>query len=161
MTQDRDKELRERLAALLRAEGAHVSLEQAVEGWPVELRGVPPMGLPYSAWDLVEHLRLTQRDILDYSRDPDYAYPSWPDDYWPDGVEPPDDAAWDRSVAAFHEDREAMVALVSDPAADLYEPIPWGASDHNLLRQAMLAADHTAYHTGQLIVVRRLLGAWS
>jgi hypothetical protein len=117
--------------------------------------------LPYSAWQLVEHMRLTQEDILLFSknRDGSYQSPEWPDGYWPSGEAPLDDEDWEKSIAGFRADRVAFEALVADPAQDLFAPFPWGEGQ-TLLREGLLIADHTSYHLGQLIVVRRLLGAW-
>ncbi|HEX6630001.1 MAG TPA: DinB family protein, partial [Gemmatimonadaceae bacterium] len=151
--------LREQLARLLDWQGAHATFDQAVDGLPPALRGTAPAGVPYSPWQLLEHLRLTQRDILDFSRDPAYVEPTWPDDYWPAGAAPPDDAAWAASIDAFRADRAALQALARDPAADLFAPIPHG-DGQTLLRELVLVADHNAYHVGELVLVRRLLGAW-
>ena len=128
-----------------------------LDDWPPELRGVKPEGQPHTAWRLLEHLRLAQWDILEFSRNPEHVSPDWPEGYWPDTDGPPDDDAWDRTRAAFDADLEAMAALVEDPANDLFTPIPWG-DGQTLLREALLVADHNAYHQGQLAVVRRLVG---
>ncbi|HLE85311.1 MAG TPA: DinB family protein [Thermoanaerobaculia bacterium] len=160
---DRDESLREHLLYLLGGGGAHLGFDQAVADLAPELRGRRPAGLPYSAWELLEHLRICQRDILEFSRDPEWVSPEWTLGYWPQGeraAEPPDEGAWDRSVAAFRADLEAMKALVRDPERDLHQPFPWG-DGQTLLREALLVADHNAYHLGQLVAVRRLLGAWS
>lgn len=154
-----DGALREHLRKLLAWADAHVDFDRAVAGLAPELRGVRPGGLPYSAWELLEHLRITQEDILDFSRNPQYRELSWPEDYWPATPAPPDDAAWDRSVAAYRADREALQAIAADPATDLFAPIPHGQGQ-SYLREILLAADHAAYHVGQLVLVRRLLGAW-
>jgi hypothetical protein len=126
---------------------------------PVRLRGKTPAGIPYSPWMLLEHLRICQWDILDFSRNPKYRHMKWPEAYWPNSAAPPSAAAWTRSIAAFKRDRRAMERLVANPKTDLYAPIPWG-DGQTILREALLVADHNAYHVGQLIVVRRLLGAW-
>lgn len=154
-----DGALREHLRKLLAWGEAHVDFDRAVAGLAPELRGVRPDGLPYSPWELLEHLRITQEDILDFSRNPEYRELSWPEDYWPATPTPPDDAAWDRSVAAYRADREALQAIAADPATDLFAPIPHGQGQ-TYLREILLAADHAAYHVGQLVLVRRLLGAW-
>ena len=156
---DRDAALREQLATLLAWREAHAGFDAAVEGIPLELRGRTPAGLPYSPWQLLEHLRLAQHDILEFSRNPDHGEMKWPDDYWPDSPAPPHAEAWDQSVAAYRADREALQALARDPAIDLFAEIPHG-SGKTYLREILLAADHAAYHAGELIVVRRLLGAW-
>ena len=151
--------LREQLARLLDWHDAHADFDTAIDGLPPALRGRVPEGLPYSPWQLVEHLRLAQHDILDFCRNPEYEEMSWPADYWPSEAEPPSARAWDESIAAYRRDREALRALALDPAADLFAPIPHG-SGQTLLRELLLVADHTAYHVGQLVAVRRLLGAW-
>jgi hypothetical protein len=151
--------LRAQLARLLDWEDAHAGFDAAVEGLAPGLHGVRPEGLPYSAWQLLEHMRLTQRDILNFCRDPAYVEPAWPDDYWPREPAPPDPAAWARGVAAFREDREALKRLAADPGVDLFARISHGTGQ-TYLRELLLVADHTAYHVGELIVLRRLLGAW-
>jgi hypothetical protein len=151
--------LRDQLAHLLAWEDAHADFDSAVAKLPAKLRGVRPTSLPYSPWQLVEHLRRTQHDILDFCRNPAYRQPAWPDDYWPDGEAPASPAAWTESVSAFRRDREALQALARDPAVDLLATIPHGEGQ-TYLRELLLAADHAAYHVGELIVVRRLLGSW-
>lgn len=154
-----DHAIREQIARLLGWEDAHASFDSAVAGLPESARGRTPPGLPYSPWQLVEHLRITQRDILDFCRDPEYRELSWPDDYWPASSEPPSAAAWDESVGRFREDRAALQALARDAATDLRSRVPRGTGQ-TYLRELLLAADHAAYHVGELVVVRRLLGAW-
>lgn len=155
----RDRSLREHLLKLLTAEQAHAGFEAAVKNFPVELRGRRPAGAEHSAWELVEHLRIAQWDILDFSRNPDYKQQPWPSSYWPATAEPPDDKAWDRSVRAFRKDLKTFCALIADPGTDLYAKIPHG-DGQTILREALLIADHNAYHVGQLILVRKQLGAW-
>ena len=150
---------REQLAKLLSWEDAHASFDSAVADLPAMLRGSAPAGLPYSPWQLVEHLRITQHDILDFCRNPAYKEMSWPKDYWPSAVAPPSSAAWDASIAQFRRDRSALEALARDPTIDLEARLPHGTGQ-TYLRELLLAADHAAYHIGELIVVRRLLGAW-
>jgi hypothetical protein len=151
--------LREHLVKLLSWEDAHVGFDAAVADLPARLRGTAPAGLPYSPWQLLEHLRITQHDILDFCRNPGYQEMSWPRDYWPRQPTPSAPAAWDRSIEQFRQDRSALEALARDPAVDLEASIPHG-SGQTYLRELLLAADHAAYHIGELIVVRRLLGAW-
>lgn len=153
-------ELRKQLVALLDGGQAHVTFADAVKDFPVELRGVVPKGLPYSAWQIVEHIRIAQRDILDFSAPPTGGYQpmEWPAAYWPKEMAPVS-AAWERSVAAVKADCEKFKALITKPGADLAKPFQWGTGQ-NLLREALLIADHNAYHVGELVVVRRLLGAW-
>jgi uncharacterized damage-inducible protein DinB len=154
-----DKALREHLLYLLRGGGAHLNFDAAVADLPPELRGARPPGVPHTPWRLLEHLRIAQWDILEFSRNPKHVSPKFPEGYWPDGDAPPDAAAWDRSVAAFRADLQAMQDLVADPSTDLFARIPHGEGQ-TLLREALLVADHNAYHLGQLVVVRRALGAW-
>jgi hypothetical protein len=158
---DGQAELRRQLVALLQGGQAHVTFDDAVKGLPAELRGSVPPELPYSAWQLLEHLRIAQRDILNFSSPPTGGYHAiqWPDDYWPKSQEPTGAHAWDHSVAEIHRDLKTFIALIENPSADLYKPFRWG-DGQNLLREALLIADHTAYHLGELIVLRRLLGAW-
>jgi len=136
--------------------GAHLSLDEAVSGFPVELRGKKPNGAPHTAWQLLEHLRIAQWDMLDFSRNPEYKELKWPEDYWPETEAPPDETAWDRSVAQFGEDMRAMQELISDPALDLMARIPHG-SGQTLLREALQVADHNSYHLGQLVYLRKTL----
>jgi hypothetical protein len=154
-----DEAAREQLARLLSWEEAHAGFDKAVAGLPEPLRGRAPAGLPYSPWQLVEHLRITQHDILDFCRNPGYQELDWPDDYWPAAAAPPSAAAWDESLRRFLEDRAALQAMARDPAIDITARIPHG-SGQTYLRELLLAADHAAYHLGELVVVRRLLGAW-
>ncbi len=154
-----DKALRDHLLWLLRGGNAHVEFDRALAGLPAKLRGVKPAGLPYSPWQLLEHMRISQWDILEFSRNPKHVSPKWPEGYWPKIPAPPDASAWTRSLAAFRADSRAMQRLVADPSTDLYARIPHGEGQ-TVFREALLVADHNAYHLGQLIVVRRLLGAW-
>jgi hypothetical protein len=160
MKMNHDRQLREHVLDLLRGGGAHLDFDKAIEGLPKKLRGAKPAGIPHSPWRLLEHLRICQWDILEYSRDPHHVSPEFPDGYWPDGDAPPTDEAWDNSIAAFRADLQAMQLLVSDPRADLMAQIPHGQPGHTILREALLVADHNAYHLGQLVILRRALGAW-
>lgn len=158
---EEDKTLAEQLLALLRGGQAHASFEKAVADFPAEARGVVPHGLPYSAWQVLEHLHITQRDILNFSAPPTGGYHAikWPDDYWPKSSEPPAPGDWDRTVDSIRDDLKKFEGLITRPGVDLYRPFLWG-DGQNLLREALLIADHTAYHLGELIVIRRLLGIW-
>ncbi len=156
---DPTNSLREHLLELLRGKSAHASFEDIVADWPVELRGAKPRRLPYTGWEVLEHMRIAQWDILEFSRNPRHVSPDYPDGYWPDTEAPGDPAAWDRCVANFVEDLGQMKALVEDEAEDLFTPFSYG-SGQTLLREAMLVADHNAYHLGQLVTIRRLLGVW-
>lgn len=154
-----DASLREHLLALLRSDSAHVNFEAAIKDLPADLRGKRPPGASHSPWELLEHLRIAQWDILEFSRNPAHVSPEFPSGYWPKTPAPPDNQAWDRSVAAFRADLDAIVALVADESVDLFARIPHG-DGQTLLREVLLVADHNAYHVGQLAVVRHLLGAW-
>ena len=153
--------LRKQILALLRGGQAHATFDDAVKAFPADLRGTIPSKLPYSAWQLLEHLRITQRDILNFCAPPTGGYQpmEWPDDYWPKSPQPPSMDAWDHSIAEIQSDLKKIIALIENPSADLYKPFRWG-DGQNLLREVLLVADHTAYHLGELIVLRRLLGAW-
>jgi hypothetical protein len=151
--------VREQLVKLLSWEDAHLGFDAAVAGIPPALRGTAPSGLPYSPWQLVEHLRITQHDILDFCRNPDYEEMSWPKDYWPKTASPPSAKAWDESLSGFRKDRSELEKLARDESVDLESPIPHGTGQ-TYLRELVLVADHTAYHLGELVVVRRLLGVW-
>jgi len=154
-----DTSLREHVLYLLRDGGAHVGWEKVVDDFPADSQGIKPAGLPFSAWQILEHMRIAQWDILEFSRDPKHVSPVWPAGYWPPSDAPPDPAAWDRSVAAFRRDLRAMERLVANPATDLHATIPHG-DGQTILREALLTADHNAYHLGQIVILRRLLGAW-
>lgn len=156
---DRDELLRTHLQKILDWEDAHVGFDAAVEGLPAAVRGVAPEGLPYSPWQLVEHLRLTQRDILEFCRNPAYVEPRFPDDFWPPSAVPPTPEAWDESVGGFRRDREALKQLAANAAIDLFKRIPHGTGQ-TYLRELLLVADHNAYHVAQLVAVRRCLGIW-
>ena len=158
-TQKGDAPLRKELAYLLKGGGAHVHFMDAVEGFPEGKRGTYAQGLPHTGWQLLEHARIAQWDILEFSRNPKHVSPKWPKGYWPKSPAPRNDAAWDKSIAKFREDLAAMRALVEDPKTDLYARIAHG-EDQTILREALLVADHNAYHLGQMVLVRRLLGAW-
>ena len=151
-------ELRALLTRLLDWEDAHVGFDAVVEGIPSELRGVQPDGLPYSAWQLLEHIRLCQLDILEFCRNPSYVELK-PEDYWPRTVAPPTGDAWDQSVAEFRRDRDRLKELAVDPKVDLLAVVPNG-TNQTYLRELLLVADHNAYHVGQLVALRRLLGVW-
>ena len=157
---DKDKALREHLLYLLKDGGAHLNFDAAVADLPANLRGAKVPGVPHTAWRLLEHLRICQWDILEFSRNPKHVSPKFPDGYWPQGDAPANADAWERSVAAFRADLKAMQDLVADPATDLFARIPHGEGQ-TVLREALLVADHNAYHLGQLVLIRRLLGAWS
>lgn len=148
--------LRKHLDNLLRMKGAHLSFEAAVTDFPVALRGAKPAGAPHSAWELLEHMRLAQEDILDFSRNPNYREKKFPDDYWPATEAPPSEEAWATSVERFQNDIQAIQALIADTGHDLLAKIPHGKGQ-TLLREALLVADHNAYHLGQLMFLRKML----
>lgn len=158
---DEFAELRNQLLALLQGGQAHATFDDAIKDFPANLRGTVPPNLPYSAWQLLEHLRIAQRDILDFSAPPTGGYQplEWPQAYWPKSPEPPTSQAWDQTIAAIRKDREHFEALIQRPETDLFKPFRWG-NGQNLLREALLIADHTAYHLGELVVLRRLLDIW-
>jgi uncharacterized damage-inducible protein DinB len=154
-----DKALRELVGRMLAWGDAHVTLDAAVEGIPVKLRGKRPARLPHSVWQLVEHLRIAQYDILDFCVNPHYKEMKWPDDYWPTSAAPRSSSAWAESLRQFRRDRRALQALAADTSIDLGATIPHG-SGQTYLRELVLVADHGAYHVGQIVLVRRLLGIW-
>jgi uncharacterized damage-inducible protein DinB len=158
MGMDHDKALRGHLRKLLEWEDAHVNFDAAVEGIAPALRGIAPKEFPYSAWQLIEHLRRTQLDILDFCRNPAYVEPP-AKDYWPPLAVPPTKAAWQKSIASFRRDRDGLMELAEDTAIDLFARIPHGTGQ-TYLRELLLVADHNAYHVGQLITLRRCLGVW-
>jgi DinB superfamily len=154
-----DKALRQHLLYLLKEGGAHAMFEDVIKDFPVKLRNQKVPNFPHSAWMLLEHLRIAQWDILEFSRNPRHASPKWPEGYWPKTETPPSAAAWTKSIAGFRKDLKAMEALIANPKTDLYASLPWGEGQ-TVLREALLLADHNAYHVGQLVTLRRLLGAW-
>jgi hypothetical protein len=159
MKTNQDKSLREHLLELLKGGHAHATFEAAIANFPTNLRGKKAGDLPYTAWMLLEHLRIAQWDILEFSRNAEHVSPKWPEGYWPESEAPPSTPDWDKSVKSFQADLKSMQKLVSDPKTDLYAGLPWG-DGQTVLREALLVADHNAYHIGQLVTLRRLLGAW-
>jgi hypothetical protein len=154
-----DRALREHLISLLKGGGAHVHFMDAVEGFPEAKRGAFVAELPHTGWQLLEHVRIAQWDILEFSRNAKHVSPGFPEGYWPKTPVPPDDAAWKKSVEAFQHDLQEMIRLVKNPKTDLCARIPHGESQ-TILREALLIADHNAYHLGQLVDLRRALSAW-
>lgn len=154
-----DQALREHLLYLLKGGGAHLNFEHAIANLPEHLRGAKVDGVPHTPWRLLEHMRICQWDILEFSRNAEHVSPDFPDGYWPETDGPPDAEAWDKSVEAFRADLQAMIDLVADPSTDLFASIPHG-DGQTILREALLVADHNAYHLGQLVFLRRSLGAW-
>jgi len=154
-----DRDLREQLVYLLKGGGAHVHFMDALEGFPAGKHGTFANALPHTGWQLLEHVRLAQWDIMDFSKNSKHVSPDFPGGYWPKTPAPANEKAWDESVAAFQRDLQEMVHLVQDPRTDLFAKIPHGQGQ-TILREALLLADHNAYHLGQLVDLRRALGAW-
>ena len=154
-----DQALREHLVYLLKGGGAHVHFTDAIEGFPEAKRGAFIEGLPHTGWQLLEHVRIAQWDILEFSRDPKHVSPGFPEGYWPKTPVPPDESAWEKSVQAFQHDLQEMIKLVKNPRTDLYAKILHG-DGQTILRETLVLADHNAYHLGQLVDLRRVLGAW-
>jgi uncharacterized damage-inducible protein DinB len=151
--------LREHLIEFLSGRGAHLDWKAAFAGIPPKLRGIRPEGLPHSVWELLEHMRIAQWDILEFSRNPKHVSPAWPAGCWPESPEPPNPNAWEKSLKVFARDLDAMKKLAASSKTDLFARIPHGTGQ-TILREALLVADHNAYHLGQVLVLRRLLGAW-
>lgn len=154
-----DQSLRDHLTRLLDWHDAHADFDQVVSNLPAHMQGVRPDGLPYSLWQLLEHMRLAQADILDFCRNPKYQQPAWPTDYWPQAEAPPTPDAWERSIAAFRADRQALIEMVADPELNLFAEIEHGEGQ-TYLREVLLVADHGAYHLGEMVAIRRLLRVW-
>lgn len=159
MTDADNRSLRQHLLYVLQGGGAHAKFDDAIADIPAKLRGQRPSGYPHSCWMLLEHMRLAQWDILEFSRNPKHVSPEWPEGYWPKTEAAASTAAWNASIKQFKSDLKAMEALVNDPKTDLFAKIPWG-DGQTILREALLVADHNAYHLAQIVDVRRLLGAW-
>jgi len=151
-----DSNLRKHLTALLTAGEAHITFADAIKDFPIAQAGLRPEGSPHSAWELLEHLRIAQADILLFSQGTDYVEPKWPDDYWPTSPEPASPRDWEASVTAISADLEKFTELLNDKQRDLFEPFPWG-NGQTLLREALLIADHNSYHLGQLMLIRRMI----
>lgn len=158
MTPDQSVQLRQQLIDAIRGHQAHLDFESAVDGFPVELRGLKPPGAPHTAWQLLEHIRIAQHDILAFSHDVKHKSPKWPEGYWPSTEGPPASDSWDKSVAAVHRDGLAFKALVQDLENDLFKPFAHG-DGQTLLREALLVASHNSYHLAQLVYLRKMLEA--
>lgn len=154
-----DQKLRKQIVEFLSGRGAHVDWKASFRGVPPKLRGVRPSGFPHSLWELLEHMRIAQSDILEFSRDAKHVSPDWPTGYWPAAPAPPNAKAWDKSLKAFARDLEAMQKLVANRKTDLFAKIPHGTGQ-TIMREALLVADHNAYHLGQVLAVRKILGNW-
>ncbi len=149
----------EQLIALITQGNAHATFEESVANIPFNILGIQPNNLPYSLWQLVEHIRITQKDILEFSRNAEHNSPKWPDEYWPSELAPSSEDAWQKALEQIQSDRIEFIQLLTAENSDLYVPFPYG-DGQNLLREALLIADHTSYHTGQIILIRRLLDNW-
>jgi len=158
-TANQDKALREQLVKLLTDSEAHANFETAVKDMPANLQGKRPQGAAHSPWEMLEHLRIAQWDILEFARNAKHQSPEFPSGYWPKSPKPPDAKAWDKSVRAFEADRKALCDLIQDEKTDLFAKLSHG-DGQTILRQALLAVDHNAYHIGEMILLRRVLGAW-
>jgi hypothetical protein len=154
-----DTVLREQLLALLRGGNAHMNLDQAVADFPMDHINTRPPNVSYTPWHLVEHLRRTQLDILEFIRDPDYVSPEWPKGYWPDQDETTDRAGWEKSILEFRADLESIMELVKDPHTDFFSPIPH-APGYTIFREVLLVADHNAYHIGEFAILRQVMNTW-
>ena len=154
MTQD--ESLREHLVQLLDGGHAHITFKDALKNFPVDQAGERPDGGPHSAWELLEHMRIAQKDILRFSQSADHESPKWPEGYWPAGPVPERSDDWTRSVRALRKDLDEFIKMLRDPKQDLYQPFPWGQGQ-TLLREALLIADHNSYHLGQLVLVKKML----
>jgi hypothetical protein len=154
-----DKALRDHLLELLRGGSAHVDLATVLDDFPEKLTGGKLENTPYTPWQLLEHIRFTVNDLLVFSTDPQYAAPNWPEDYWPAKNGAASEGEWKKSVKALKADFAAFEKLLQDPDSNLYAKIPWGEGQ-TLLREIILACDHTSYHLGEMVLLRRQLGAW-
>jgi hypothetical protein len=159
MADNEDRALRALLVEFLRGESAHASLKSVVDDFPTELRGAKPEGSPHSAWQLLEHTRIALHDLYEFSTNAHYLAPKWPDAYWPKEEAPPSASAWDASVRALKKDIADFEKLIGEPQSNLYAQIPWGEGQ-TVLREVLLAGQHTSYHLGQMVLLRRELGAW-
>lgn len=158
---DNDLELRKQLANMLTVAQAHMDLIEAAADFPLEYINTRPNGCDYTFWHLLEHIRICQRDILDYIESEHYTWLNFPDDLWPEKSAVTDAAGWQHSIAAFAADRRRLAEIINDPHTDLYAPLPnSGESKHNILREINIIADHTAYHTGEFSILRGVMGLW-
>lgn len=155
----KQKSLPDHLVELLEGGHAHITFDDTVKNWPAELQGVRPEGAVHSPWEVLEHMRIAQRDILEFTRNPKHVSPEWPAGYWPKTQAPPDAKAWTNSIKSFRADLEAMIKIVQNKKTDFLAPLAHG-DGQTVLREAMLVADHNAYHLGELLLLRRLVGAW-
>jgi uncharacterized damage-inducible protein DinB len=159
MARAEDHALRKQLVEFLRGGSAHAELKTVIEGFPQDKRGAKPKGAAHSAWQLLEHIRIALHDLYDFSTNPKYVQPDWPADYWPKEEVPPSEDAWNASVNAVEKDLALFEQLIGEPTTNFYAAIPWGEGQ-TILREVLLAGQHTSYHLGQLVSLRRELGAW-
>lgn len=159
MAKTEDRALREQLVTFLSGREAHAEFKDVLNDFPVAVRGAVPKGALHSAWQELEHIRIALHDLLDFSTNPNYTAMQWPDDYWPKQAAPENDEAWDASVRAVKKDMADFEKLVGDPESNLYATFPWG-DGQTLLREVLIAGQHTSYHLGQIVLLRRMLGAW-
>jgi hypothetical protein len=159
MNKEQSEHLRQNLAYLISGGGAHAKFDEVIKNLPPELRGRKPDNFPHSLWMILEHMRIAQWDILEFSSNKQHVSPKWPDEYWPKIAGPASAAAWNKSIQQFRADQQAMIDLVENPKTDLFAKITWG-DGQTILREALLVADHNAYHLAQIVDVRRMLGAW-
>lgn len=152
-----DHALRDHVLSLLKGGGAHATFEDTLNGWPLQFTGIKIAKFPHTAWMLLEHLRIAQRDILEFSRNSKHVSPKWPEGYWAESAAPPNEAAWKASIESCKKDLQAMQRMVSDQKIDPFATIPWGEGQ-TILREALIFADHNAYHLGQLMMLRKSLG---
>ncbi len=155
-----DSELRNQLVKMLTVQQAHMGLEDAVKNFPAKDFNTRPPNVEYTFWHLLEHLRITQWDILDYCRNPKYQTIEWPRDYWPAKDATTDAAGWQQTLDQFRADLAELVAIVKNPQTDLYAPIPHGSDGHNILREILVVADHNAYHIGEFGILRQVVKNW-
>ncbi len=161
MDMNANKELRNQLIRMLTIRQAHMDFEDAVADFPAEHINTRPPDCDYTFWHLIEHIRICQRDILDYIASDSYQWPNFPDDLWPQPSAETDAAGWGRTVEAFLGDRQKLVDILNDPAVDLFAPLPnSGEHRHNILREIHIVASHNAYHTGELGILRQVMGLW-
>jgi hypothetical protein len=156
-----DRALRDQLVEFLKGGSAHVDTATALKNFPAKFYGEKPPNAPHSAWELLEHMRLALKDLLDFSTNPEYVDPNWPDDYWPSSAAPPSEEEWKKSVRALNSDLKAFERLVLDPESNLHAEIPWAKNHQTLLHEVLLAIDHTSYHIGEIVILRRMLGIWN
>ncbi len=156
---DHDHIVRKALLEFLHGGNAHADLEDAIKNLPASQYAARPDGAPHTAWQLLEHIRITLHDLLEFCRNSEYSPPKWPDDYWPAKDAPESEQAWKTSVLALKKEQKELVSLVHDPGVDIYARIPWG-DGQTILREILLAGDHTSYHVGQLVMLRKQLGSW-